>query len=196
MGRYFSKILILIIIISVILSSGCVSNTQEVSESNQYIPSDENLDVQEDVLTQKITFTNDNSTSTIIKDKITKTALIETTIYYEQPSEELLANPFYNELRFNEFGTAFAAKIFQMAAFNKTAVEEFNQMVQNWNSQEFTVQDDSLNEEQSQSVKYNPLEGYEVTEIKLHIVEKKTNRKISDSIITGPSEEDLKITMY
>ena len=61
------------------------------------------------------------------------------------------------------------------------------------NAQE-TVVDDSLPEQQDLAPGENPLDGYTVTQVTIHLIEQGTETGIANIVITGPDKEDLVIT--
>jgi hypothetical protein len=143
-------------------------------------------DTQDYTFVETITYTTDTGRTIITKNKILKTATIEMSIM-NQKSE-------YPGI--NELGTKIACGMVRLAFFNETAKEEFNKQVQQWNSQQYTVTDDSPQEQKVATPGENPLEGYKVTSARIQIKDQATNNQISECTVTGPNIADVAVTMY
>jgi len=143
-------------------------------------------DTQDYTFVETITYTTDTGRTIITKNKLLKTATIEMSIM-NQKSE-------YPGI--NELGTKLACGMVRLAFFNETAKEEFNKQVQQWNSQQYTVTDDSPQEQKVATPGENPLEGYKVTSARIQIKDQATNNQISECTVTGPNIADVAVTMY
>ena len=143
-------------------------------------------ETQDYTFVETITYTTDTGRTIITKNKILKTATIEMSIM-NQKSE-------YPGI--NEFGAKLACGMVRLAFFNETAKEEFNKQVQQWNSQQYTVTDDSPQEQKVATPGENPLEGYKVTSARIQIKDQATNNQISECTVTGPNIADVAVTMY
>jgi len=143
-------------------------------------------DTQDYTFVETITYTTDTGRTIITKNKILKTATIDMSIM-NQKSE-------YPGV--NEFGAKLACGVVRLMFFNETAKEEFNKQVQQWNSQQYTVTDDSPQEQKVTTPGENPLEGYKVTSARIQIKDQATNNQISECTVTGPNIADVAVTMY
>jgi hypothetical protein len=175
-------------LVAVIVACGCTgfSSTQTTDPTSSATP-----ELRDYTFTQTITYSDENATTVITKNKLTKTAMIDFTLRFSPPDSE-----FINKTWFYEFGTALTAGIMQMAFFNETALKEFNEQTKEWNSQEYTVQDDSPEDQKETVPGDNPLAGYAVQSVAIHLLEQGTEAKISDVVITGPDREDVSITYH
>jgi ABC-type phosphate/phosphonate transport system substrate-binding protein len=201
MGHYYT---ILAVAIALILCCGCTgtSSSPAADESvatTQATPTETALptttiaatptpEVQDYTFVQTIMYSNENGTSVITKNKLAKTAEIEMTLKVETPSG-------FNATTYHELVTGMTANLLQMAFFNETALNEFNAQVEAWNAQECTVEDDSPADQRETAPGENPLAGYTVQALTIHILEEGTEVPISDAVITGPDEADASITI-
>ncbi len=181
------KIAIVLLLACIIFVSGCVdegttdeTKTEETQETK----------TEDYTFTQVITYENENSTIRIIKNKLFKTATIEMNVFYE---ESFIKTPFGD---LTNFTTTISCGLMSIAFFNQTALEEFNNVVEKWNSMDATITDDSPPEEKEEKPQENPLEGYEVTEVHLYLRDKSTKNKFSECKITGTSKSDIDIKIY
>ena len=94
--------------------------------------------------TQVITYSDENLTTKITKNKLLKTATIEFNGYLDE--NELITEGI--DLR--ELTTLMFCGLMQMGIYDRNAVDEWNNQVTEWNSQEYTVEDDSPPEERKQ----------------------------------------------
>ena len=147
--------------------------------------------VQNYAFTQTITYSDENGTTVITKNKLTKTAVLDLTMYFPPPESESV-----NKTWYYEFGTALTGGLMQMIFFNETALAEFEEQVAEWNAQEWTVEDDSPPEQRETEPGENPLDGYTVQRLTIRMLEQGTEASISDIVITGPNEEDIAITHH
>lgn len=136
---------------------------------------------------QTISYKSENTTAIISKNKLTKTATIKMEVFYDSSE---LKTPLGD---MTEFVTRFGCGLMQISFFNKTAIEEFNKIIKEWNSQESTIKDDSPPEEQQTTPEKNPLEGYKIERVDLYFKDKSTKETISECSIIGPSKSDISI---
>lgn len=188
--------LLAILLIAIIFISGCVQKqTTTPSGTNttvsKEVPTGEpKTEIKDYTFIQTTIYKDGNSTTTIIKNKLSKTASIEMTLFYDISDLRTEFGDFVN------FTTTIGCGLISIAFFNKTALEEFNKQIQEWNSQEFTVKDDSPPEQKEEKPLENPLEGYKVNKVQLYLKDKATKNKISECRITGASESDIIIKIY
>lgn len=182
---------ILTLLAALILACGCAGTTTDLepSATTPGTVATPTAQVQDYTFTQTITYTDENGTTVITKNKLTKTATLDLTMYFSPPENEAV-----NKTRYYEFGTVLTASLLQMAFFNETALEEFNAQIEQLNAQEWTVVDDSPPEQQDLAPGENPLDGYTVTQVMIHLIEQGTETGIANIVITGPDKEDLVIT--
>ena len=135
---------------------------------------------------ETITFTSETSRTIITKNKIFKTATIDIRVMGQKSEHDSI----------NEFGAKIACGMVRLAFFNETAKEEFNNQIQQWKSQQYTITDDSPQEQKESAPSENPLEGYKVTSAKVQIMDQATNNQISECSVTGPNIADVAVTMY
>lgn len=138
--------------------------------------------------TQVITYSDENLTTKITKNKLLKTATIEFNGYLDE--NELITEGI--DLR--ELTTLMFCGLMQMGIYDRNAVDEWNNQVTEWNSQEYTVEDDSPPEEQETTI-LDPLEGYTVTNVHV-LLSNKSKEKISECTITGKEESQMSIIRY
>ena len=137
---------------------------------------------------QIITISDENSSITITKNNLDKTASINMIIYME--SSELKTD--FMDL--TEFMTQMSCGIMSMAFFDEEAIEEFNNVIKEWNEMEWTVEEDKKQEEVIPE--NNILEGYKFKKIKVEMRDKFSKQLISDCIITGKGEEGMEVNYY
>lgn len=144
-------------------------------------------DVQDYTFTQTITYSNENGTTVIAKNKLAKTATIDCIMRVAPPDG-------LNKTKYYEFAAGVTANLFRMALFNETALAEFEAQVAEWNAQEWAVEDDSPPEQAETAPGENPLDGYTVQRATVRLTERGTGTGIAEIVITGPDNEDLAIT--
>jgi len=129
-----------------------------------------------------IKYSDENSSVVITKNNIDKTAKMQMELFVEQSE---VKSEFGD---FTEFMTTISCGLMQMALFNETALNEFNQEMQKLSEMNGTVEDQSGKE--VGTPENNPLEGYKVKEFSFSLKDKKTMNELSSCKITGPSEND------
>jgi hypothetical protein len=144
-------------------------------------------DVRDYTFTQTITYSNENGTTVIAKNKLAKTATIDCIMRVAPPDG-------LNKTKYYEFVAGVTANLFRMALFNETALTEFEAQVAEWNAQEWTVEDDSPPAQAETAPGENPLDGYTVQRATIRLLEQGTEAGIADIVISGPAKEDLVIT--
>jgi hypothetical protein len=198
MRPYFAALAIA----ALILCCGCASTSPSGGEgvaTTQATPTETALptttiaatptpEVQDYTFVQTIMYSNENGTSVITKNKLAHTATIDMALRVETPSG-------FNATKYHEIVTGVTTKLMQMAFFNKTALDEFDAQVEAWNAQECTVEDDSPADQRETAPGENPLAGYTVQRVSIHLIDKESGAAISDSVITGPDEGDASITI-
>jgi len=138
---------------------------------------------------ETITYRDENSTTTIKKDKKLKTASIEMEIFYGE--EEYLE---FKDI--TGFITSASCGMISQVFFTKYITQKRSDVIKKWSSQEFTIVDDSPPEEREEIPGDDPLEGYTINEVKLFFKDKTAKTKFSECTITGASESDINIIVY
>lgn len=182
------------LLVSLILVCGCTGTTTDpaqITEPGAVVTS--TAQVQDYTFTQTITSANENGTTVITKNKLTKTATIDLTMVVDSPESE---GTLINKTWYYELMTGLTAGLMQMALFNETALEEWNAQVEEWNAQEWTVEDDSPPDQAETTPSENLLDGYTVQKMTIRIVERGSGTIISDTVITGPDKADVVITYH
>lgn len=192
---------VLVIAAALILCCGCATSPSaggEAVATTQATPTETALptttiaapattQVQDYSFVRSIAYSNDNGTSVITKNKLTQTAEIEMTLKVETPAG-------VDEATYHKLVTGMTSHLLQMAFFNETALEEFNAQVEAWNAEDCTVQDDSPADQRETAPGDNPLAGYTVQRVSIHLVDQESGAAISDAVITGPGEGDVSIS--
>ena len=137
-----------------------------------------------------ITLSDENSSIVITKNNIQKTANIDMTLYM---SDAELNVELFGDM--TEFMTTMSCGLMQMAFFNETALTEFTQEIEEWNAMDSTIEDEGTSEEPMEEPMENQLKGYEIKTFNLLIKDKNTKQTISECLVTGPSEEDILISI-
>jgi hypothetical protein len=158
-------------------------NTTKIDVDNTF--ESKNTKTENYTFIQTITYSDENTTSKIIRNKLLKTATIEITAYYDE--NEMVSG--FMDLR--ELSTLFTCNLFQMGIFDKNGLDE---SIKEWNSQEYTIEDDSPETEKETTI-LDPLEGYIVTTAKLNM-NYKSGDKISECTMTGKEENQINIVRY
>jgi hypothetical protein len=183
MRPYFAALAIA----ALILCCGCASTSPSAEGGVATTPSTTiattTAQMQDHTFVQTITYTDENGTSVITKNKLTQTAEIEMTLKVETPAG-------VDEATYHKLVTGMTSHLLQMAFFNETALDEFDAQVEAWNAQECTVEDDSPADQRETTPGDNPIAGYTVQRVSIHLIDKESGAAISDSVITGPNEGD------
>ena len=197
MRPYFAALAIA----ALILCCGCANTSPSAEEgvaTTQATPTETALptttiaatptpEVQDYTFVQTITYSNENGTSVITKNKLSQTAEIEMTLTVETPSG-------FNATAYHALVTGVTTNLLQMAFFNETALDEFNAQIEAWNAEDCTVQDDSPADQKEMTPGDNPLAGYTVQRVSIHLIDKESGAAISDTAISGPGEGDVSIS--
>jgi len=130
-----------------------------------------------------IKYSDENSSLLITKNNLDKTASIKMDLFVE---ESEIKNDFMD---LTEFMTTISCGLMQMAFFNETALEEFNQAIEEWNSMDGVVENEEG--EEIGTPEENPLEGYDVNKFNFYLKDKQTKNILSECEVVGPSEEDI-----
>jgi len=182
------------LLVALILVCGCTGTTTDpaqLTEPGAVVTS--TAQVQDYTFTQTITSANENGTTVITKNKLTKTATIDLTMVVDSPESE---GTLINKTWYYELMTGLTAGLMQMALFNETALEEWNAQVEEWNAQEWTVEDDSPPDQAETTPSENLLGDYMVQKMTIRMVERGSGTIISDTVITGPDKADVVITYH
>ena len=82
-----------------------------------------------------------------------------------------------------------------LAFFDEEALDEFNEQVEEWNSQDLTVEED-VSEETKEDIPDNPLEDFDVSRVVLNMYSEETDELKASYTITGETEEDIEKTTH
>lgn len=141
---------------------------------------------------QVIKFSDENSSITITKNNLDKTANIDMAFYMDE--ETLYPELFGERGDMTEFITQMSCGLMVMAFFDPEGLEEFNQQVQEWNNMGGVVEDETGKEQGTPEG--NVLEGYAIKKVKVSIQESDVKKIISDCTITGKEENDISVNYY
>jgi len=194
------KLLFILLIFNLLVISGCgeTSTDEDIQDYGEEDTQTQDstsetqtgeVETKDYTFIQKITYEEEDSKTIITKNKILKTATIEMNIFYEE--SDLKKGSFLTNLT-----VGIGCGIIMMAVFNETALEEFNTQIEEWNSQEYTVEDDSPPEEKEEQQQENPLEGYTINKVQIYFKYKSTKDKFAECTLTGASESDITIKIY
>lgn len=137
---------------------------------------------------QIIKYSDENSTITITKNNLDKSASIEMDLFMK--SEEL-KNEFMD---LTEFTTNIMCGLMSLAFFDPEGLEEFNNQIKEWNKMNGVVEDEDGKE--IGKPEENILEGYKIKKVKFTLKDDSTKNKISECIVTGASESDVIVNYY
>jgi len=137
---------------------------------------------------QIIKFSDENSSITITKNNLDKSASIDMAFYMN--SDEM-KNDFMD---LTEFTTEIMCGIMVLAFFDPEGLEEFNQQINEWNEMDGVIEDEKGQEQRTPEG--NILEGYKIKKVKVVIQDKTTRQMISDCTITGKEEDNIKLNYY
>lgn len=135
-----------------------------------------------------ISLSDENSSIVITKNNLDKTANVNMKMYINPAEEE---NTFFGEGFMASFTTKMGCGLMSMAFFNETAVEEFNQAIQEWNSMNGTVTDEEGKE--LGKPEPNPLEGYEVKQVQYYVIDINNQKVLGECSITGYGSDFIKM---
>ncbi len=127
-----------------------------------------------------VTLNDENSSTIITKNNIDKTAKINMEVYMSQ--SELTEESFF-DMDLTELTTRMMCGIISLAFFNETALEEFNDLVNGWADMNESISDGEGKE--IGELEGNPIEGYNVTEVKFYIKDKDTLSNLGECLIKG-----------
>lgn len=130
-----------------------------------------------------IKYSDENASFFITKNNLDKTASINMELFVK---EDEIKNDFMD---MTEPMTTMFCGLMQMAFFNETALEEFNQAIQEWNEMDGVVENEEG--EEVGTPEENPLEGYKVNKFNFYLKDEQTKNIISECKVTGPLEEDI-----
>lgn len=156
------KIIIIALLISVVLVSGCTQQTETMDDGTKVTTSS-------NMLTESLDFESEDITGSIIKNKITKTAEIDMTMYMDDTTEEESA---FGDESMVPTMLNMTCYIFASAFLDPDA----------WDDAEMTSDTE------------NKLEGYDITRFEFEVVDKENGQKISKCVAT--SEDSVTFTMY
>jgi len=192
--RYLFLILALLAVL--ILACGCTGATTAPIDAAPLAPTVTPMsastpvptqNVQDYTFTQTITYTGENGTTVITKDKIAKTATVDIVITVAPAPEG------FNPIKYREFAASVTGNVMRVTYFNETALEELKAAVAAWNAQEYTVEDDSPPEQQEMAPGENPLDGYTVQRATARLQDRSTGAGIAEIVVDGPDKGDVAI---
>ena len=151
-----------LLILSIVIISGCTHQTETMDDGTK-------VTMSENILTESIEFESEDVTGSVTKNKLTKTAEIEMTMYLNDTAEE---ESTFGDQSMIPWMLNFTCNIFAVAFFNADEWEDAN------------MTSDTINK----------LEGYEITRFEFETLDKENGQKISDCVAT--SEDDVRFTMH
>lgn len=170
------------------IANNNVNSTNLTTPNSKNLSNNKEETIKDYTFIQTITYSDENSTTKIIRNKLLKTATVEFEVFFDENEIET------GFMDMRELTTVMFCGLMQMAIYDKNAVNEWNKQVEEWNSQEYTVEDDSPPSEKETAI-LSPLEGFDVTKVHL-IMNTKSKEKISECTITGKEENQLNIIRY
>ena len=157
-----NKTILIGLLIAIVFVSGCTQQTETMDDGTRVTTSD-------NMITETMNFDSEDVTGSIVKNKITKTAEIDMTMYMNDTSEEEAA---FGEMSMVPTMLNMTCYLFTAAFFDA----------------------DSWNEANMSSDTENKLEGYDITRFEFTVVDKEDRERISECIAT--SKDDVEFTMY
>ena len=133
---------------------------------------------------QIIKYSDENSSITIIKNNLDKSANIKMDLFMEE--EEL--KPGIMDIDLTEFTTNMMCGMLQLAFFDKEGLEE---LIDEWNQMDGVVETEEG--EIAGEPEANPLVDYNVKKVEFSLKDKTSKSKISGCLITGKSESEITI---
>ncbi len=188
--------LILALLAALILACGCTGATTAPIDAAPIAPTAAatvggtpapTQNVQDYTFTQTITYTGENGTTVITKDKLAKTATVDI------KSSVGPAPAGFNQIKYHELAATVTGNLMRVAYFNETALEELKAAVAEWNAQEYVIKDDSPPEQQETAPGENPLDGYTVQRATARLQDRSTGAGIAEIVVDGPDKEDVVI---
>lgn len=195
--RSWGVLSILLLIAVAGCASGGTSGTPsgKRGENGEYEPKELTKDY---TFIQVITLKEEGTTRIITKNKITKTATVEMTVFYN--TSELKAElPFGRTADLTNLTTTLSCGLFSKIFFNQTALEVLKEHLKKWSVGQTNIEDDSPPEQKEEApleTLENQLEGYRTTKVQYYLRDKSTNNLISECSITGPNAEDIEIKIH
>lgn len=159
---FANKTILTALLIAVVFVSGCTQQTGTTEDGTT-------VTVSENILTETMDFDSEEVTGSIVKNKLTKTAEIDMTMYMNDTAEE---EAMFGEMSMVPTMLNMTCYIFTMAFFDADAWDEANMS----------------------SDTENKLEGYDVTRFEFTVVDKEDRGKISECIAT--SKDDVSFKMF
>ena len=196
-NRLNIKVSRILIVLTILLFLTACADTQNYND--EVMQSDEVIEVEdlesygaqeiESSATQTIfRFYDDNVSITLTRNEIDMSAEVDFILF--QDSNEL-QNEFMD---LTNFTISFSCGLFAMAFFNESALDEFNQIVSDWNEMNQTIESDS--DMDAEDIENDPLKGYEVTRVHLEMLNKIDNKSIAECEAVGASESDITIIIH
>lgn len=138
---------------------------------------------------QKIIINDENSSTTIVKNKLLKTAVIEIDFFVN--TDEMITD--FMDMR--DLMTDMVCSMSQLSFFDPEGLEELNKQIEEWNNSEYVISDDSPDDQKEETFSEDILEGYNISKVHLRIINE-NKETISECIITGKDEKDIEIKKY
>ena len=157
-----NKTMLIGLLIVIVFVSGCTQQTETMDDGTKVTTS-------ENMLTETMDFDSEDVTGSIVKNKITKTAEIDMTMYMNDSSEE---EAVFGDINMMPDMLNMTCYLFATVFFDA----------------------DSMGEANMSSDTENALEGYDITRFELTVIDKENSQRISECVAT--SEDDVAFTMY
>lgn len=148
-----------------------------------------NISTKDYTFTQEIIINDEDMSTKIIKNKLLKTAVIEIDLFVN--NDELVDD--FMDMR--NLMTDMFCGMFQLAFFDSEGLDEFNSQIEKWNDSEYTITDDSPEDQREETLSKDILEGYKINKVTLQIIDE-NNENVSSCIITGKDETDIEVNKY
>ena len=185
----FISIGICFVLLTSLLLVGCTteveksieSEQRELDKSQQLFSDKEDYVEEKGIIVDRIKFGDYKSHGEIIKNKITKTARVEMSIYLEDDEE--YAEIFDEKVAMAPFLIEMSCGFITLAFFNATALEE-------------AFREGNLTLESSTEDEENPLEGYTVEKVHIEFFDFEDKTKIAECTATGLTEKDTQIKFF
>ena len=134
---------------------------------------------------QIIKYSDENSSVTITKNNLDKSAIIKMELFMESSE---LQNEFMD---LTDFTPNIMCGLLQLAFFDEEGLEEFTK---EWNAMDGVVEDEEG--EEIGTPKENVLEGYEVKKVEFYLKDKSEKNMLSECVIVGKTEENMQVKYY
>jgi hypothetical protein len=166
-----------------------VNSTNLITNNSENLSNNKKDIINDYTFMQEIIISDENSYTKISKNKLLKTAVIESDFFIN--TNEVVND--FMDLR--DLMTNMVCGMYQLSLFDPDGLEEFNKQIEEWNNSEFVISDDSPDDQKEETFSKDILDGYNISKAHLKIIAE--NKEIvSECIITGKDEKDIEIKKY